>query len=75
MNDFPSWSKMIKNLAQDILNHIFSGCKQTSLEEYKKRLEICNKCEFLIKGRCEKCGCWINLKARMKSVKCPINKW
>jgi hypothetical protein len=75
MNHFPSLPEMVKNLAKDILDHVLSGCKQIPLEDYKKRLGICNGCEFLKGGRCEKCGCWMNIKARMESVKCPIGKW
>ena len=39
-----------------------------------KRLEICNSCEFLTdNNRCEKCGCFMKLKTKLKGVVCPDN--
>ena len=53
--------------------------------EYKRRLDICRgnerkgipKCEHLAftNMNCGKCLCFIDLKARMKSQRCPENKW
>lgn len=42
-----------------------------------KRLEICEKCEFLFKPTfsCKKCGCFMKVKARLKDSRCPENKW
>ena len=41
-----------------------------------KRLATCNDCEFLTeKSRCEKCGCFMKVKARIATVACPIGKW
>lgn len=48
------------------------------------RLEICKKCEYKTKEeslsgkilfRCKKCRCFLKAKVRIKSEKCPINKW
>jgi hypothetical protein len=49
----------------------------------EKRLSLCKKCEFAIgpklhpdrKVKCNKCGCLINHKIRLKESFCPINKW
>jgi hypothetical protein len=46
-----------------------------SLEEEKDRKEICKKCENYKVLYCTKCGCSISLKTKLKTAKCPINKW
>ena len=41
-----------------------------------KRWDICQGCEFLIDDkRCEKCGCFMKVKTRFSTAKCPIDKW
>jgi len=50
---------------------------------YKKRLEICSgdndylPCERFdpVLSRCLECGCFIKIKARLKSMTCPLKKW
>lgn len=39
------------------------------------RIEICKQCPSQLLGVCRKCGCFINLKAAVKSQECPLNKW
>ena len=41
------------------------------------RVEICNNCENLYKPtrNCKLCGCFIDLKTKLQSSSCPINKW
>ena len=52
--------------------------------QYRKRFKICEMCEFSrvafnvkkIKGLgCSKCGCFMNIKAKLKMMKCPVGKW
>tara|TARA_R100000655_G_scaffold20867_1_gene42914 strand:- start:10382 stop:10564 length:183 start_codon:yes stop_codon:yes gene_type:complete len=46
---------------KDIINH---------------RISLCKKCPYLMKHtRCEKCGCFMNVKARLGFSKCPEGKW
>lgn len=52
---------------------------------YKQRLDVCRgntrkgipQCEHLAftNMNCGLCLCFVDVKARMKSMKCPINKW
>ena len=44
---------------------------------FKKRFNICKQCPHLFKptNSCKKCGCFMNIKARIAKVSCPINKW
>jgi len=40
------------------------------------RINICQQCPFLKKHtRCEKCGCFMKVKTRIGSSKCPEGKW
>lgn len=39
------------------------------------RLKICKKCDFFFSGICKKCGCFMDLKVKLKDSACPINKW
>ena len=44
---------------------------------YSKRMDICNKCEFLFTPtkQCMKCGCFMEVKTKLKDAYCPIEKW
>lgn len=41
------------------------------------RLDICRGCDQLlpIVNMCRQCGCLMNIKTRIYSATCPINKW
>lgn len=41
----------------------------------KLRLDICNTCDALNKGRCGYCGCSISSETARPNAKCPIRKW
>ena len=36
-----------------------------------ERLSYCKKCEYLISGMCRKCGCYVEVRARLKKSDCP----
>jgi hypothetical protein len=42
-----------------------------------EKLDICKQCEHLKApfNRCEKCGCFMDLKVYIETVRCPIGKW
>lgn len=46
-------------------------------EEYERRLELCKVCDNLLNGMCRKCGCFVELRAAMKTKNCPdmSKKW
>ena len=46
-------------------------------DEYKRRLEVCSECEFLNRGTCTKCGCYVELRAVKAIQHCPHErkKW
>ena len=44
--------------------------------EARKRLEICNSCDYVMSnGNCKKSRCLGKNKSRLASVHCPVNKW
>lgn len=38
---------------------------------YENRIGYCKNCDFLISGMCRKCGCYVEVRARLKSQNCP----
>ena len=64
----------MKSRTMDEIRALFSG--RAAMEEYKKRVDTCLNCEFITGAfRCEKCGCYMKLKTKLKNAKCPIDKW
>lgn len=48
------------------------------VSKYKaqERYNICKKCEYLLPTtNCQKCGCFMKFKVKIKVASCPINKW
>lgn len=42
---------------------------------YEKRLSACKECEKLSAGTCLACGCYVELRAAVKTSGCPHKKW
>ena len=38
---------------------------------YLKRISRCKECDNLLSGMCVKCGCYVEVRARLKSSDCP----
>jgi len=45
--------------------------------EESMRYSMCNDCPEFIKltKQCKQCGCFMNLKVKLKAAVCPIGKW
>jgi hypothetical protein len=77
----PSKKEMAFGLTQNIKNAlsnlVMKGSVLAPRGVVDKRMETCLSCEFLIhdQSRCSKCGCFMNVKARLEVAKCPLNKW
>jgi hypothetical protein len=56
---------------------ILDPSKRTNEEKGYSRMDICNKCEYLIQNvsTCKKCGCFMTIKTRIEEAYCPIGKW
>lgn len=41
------------------------------------RVNICEKCEFMLKAtrQCKVCWCFIDLKTKLVDSECPEHKW
>ena len=38
---------------------------------FEKRIRHCKNCGNLISGMCTKCGCYVEVRARLKNSECP----
>src|SRR5947207_2326363 len=63
------------NLAAALAAFVADGCQTVSPEEYRGRLEICDTCDQREQVMCRACGCNITLKARGRTMACPLSKW
>lgn len=50
---------------------------KTPEKEYEERLRICTECDKLMNGMCGVCGCYVEMRAAVKSQYCPAvhKKW
>lgn len=73
-----AWQEYKKKLGAtrpwDILD---PNTEYVSKEEAESRLDICRGCPRLIKNtqQCKECGCFMNLKTKLKLAECPLHKW
>lgn len=44
---------------------------------YEERLAVCKKCESLLNGMCRICGCFVEMRAAVRTNRCPdmAEKW
>ena len=72
-------NNMVKSQKFDMRN-VSSRLKNIILHDQDiidKRWAECESCEFLTKAtnNCKKCGCFMKLKHRVATARCPIGKW
>jgi hypothetical protein len=48
---------------------------KTDQDLYDKRLSICKSCDYLSEGMCRACGCFVELRAAIKTNVCSYDKW
>lgn len=53
------------------------AAQKASPEDYAARLSQCRLCDSLVSGTCQKCGCYVELRAAKRSSYCPHErpKW
>lgn len=58
---------------EEIMKYISTLSKNdlVSDELYQNRIEKCKNCDFLISGMCRKCGCYVEVRARLINKGCP----
>lgn len=51
--------------------------EKVSDELASERYEICQACPRLVKltKQCKECGCFMNVKVKLKEAVCPLGKW
>lgn len=42
---------------------------------YEQRLALCRACERLLSGTCMSCGCYVEIRAFLKTGRCPKKVW
>lgn len=49
--------------------------QKSSDEEYQRRLTLCRECKELMNGVCGQCGCYVEMRAAAKKMRCPFSHW
>lgn len=78
---FPSLVQEAMNLAKSVAKVAVDAAQGKGVavpeEEKVRRLAICEKCDIydIERRRCRKCGCQMDMKSMLASLKCEIGKW
>jgi hypothetical protein len=66
-----------KNVSIAVTKHAKNRFRNISENKQKKRLEICQKCEYYNESNisCRSCGCYLLVKTSWASESCPEGKW
>lgn len=68
LRDLPE-QEYFQNMYQYIAN--LSEDDKVSDEEYEYRLSQCQGCDHLLKGMCQLCGCFVEMRAAIAVRHCP----
>ena len=62
-----------KELAQSIAEYVNTLNEEIRVDDnlYQKRLKICSGCGKLLNGTCQKCGCYVEMRAAVRTNHCP----
>ena len=72
----PNLPEKIVNFTKSLAQHAQNEFKEISKEKLQERLDICQSCDRLTKGReCNECGCPVDEKAKWEVSQCPLKKW
>ena len=66
---------MATSAAKSMAQFAAAGFQTTTAEVQAARSEKCKGCEHHEGIRCQMCGCFTDLKAKMPHEDCPIGKW
>lgn len=74
---YPPLLTQAGNLVRSVAAAAGDGFVLVGRDEQARRLSICHACPEYDAGpgRCRRCGCAANLKARLRSSACPLAKW
>ncbi len=73
----PSAGAMAASLARSFWDWAVSGFSAAPHEAQRERLNACIACPEWDSGarRCRICGCFTDVKVRLRTERCPIGKW
>jgi hypothetical protein len=71
----PSAKEKANGFLSSAKDVVVSGMKFAPKEEYDKRISVCSGCLYFKDARCQKCGCYIKIKAKFGATSCPLNLW
>jgi len=79
LSPFPSAFQMARGLARDAWKAAREAATGTPLmlpaEAARARFDVCASCPEFDDGRCRKCGCFMNVKAHLSAMNCPLGRW
>jgi len=81
MTDRPTVAQMALNFFKSAAVFVAAGMPRASLQDIEKRLDFCRYCVHYDEsgykgmGKCEVCGCNMEIKSVMATEECPIGKW
>lgn len=67
----------LESAGKIIKNAVLNGKVRTDDETKKERLRVCHRCSSFWPNNnmCKECGCFMELKAGLLSMRCPLGKW
>ena len=66
----PTWIVVV------VVNMIIDTSIFVDSKVYDTRMDICISCDQLGEWKkCKLCGCFMDLKSRLKFASCPLGKW
>ena len=69
LEDMPSQVELAKSIRELIA--LMPEDLRAGEELTQSRLDQCRRCDHLIEGMCELCGCYVQLRAAKKKMRCP----
>lgn len=62
-----------EELSQNIKEYIDALSEEIKADSnlYEQRLSLCRSCGCLLNGTCAKCGCYVEMRAAIKTNRCP----
>ena len=73
---------LLKDYSKEVYDKlIVEGIKALPAEDLtsekitSERLSVCKECEKINQGTCLACGCYVEIRAALKTGKCPYSKW
>jgi hypothetical protein len=77
----PGIGQMALNFFKSAAVFVAAGMPRATVEEIEHRLTVCSTCDQFDKGgyggagRCNVCGCNMEIKTVMATEACPMGRW